>query len=216
MRAVLSILGVAVALAGCADAPLKRTTRWDAYYASAAAPRPAIRVTPPEGTTVPMAKLIAEYVTDYLKKEDIAASVGDGGTGAGKHYLLNGRAALLAPDETGRRKRVMTWMLSDAQGRVISSHTLAVDGTEAQWDYGDAQVLTSIGLNTAAPVARLVRAEVGTKVPVDPTSRGLLLDPITGLDAAAAGPVADALAEALRGTDLLVTGDLRQATYRLA
>ena len=59
LRAFILGFGLVFLLVGCAKVPSKQPTRWDAYYARTDRPRTHVVVVPPQGSTVPMAKLIA-------------------------------------------------------------------------------------------------------------------------------------------------------------
>ena len=210
VMAVASVL-----LAACADTKVStKNSRWDAYYADVNAPRAHVVVVPPDGTTVPMSKLIADYVAQGLRELKISAVVGPGKVGQGRHFILTGVAEEVA-DPRARHKRVMRWVLSDAGGRVISTHTHAIDGTQAEWDYGSARVLEAIGLNASAPVARLVLAETKARTPIDPLQSGLLVEDVQGVSPGDGRLIAQEVKNALRTSDIMVTGDPRQAVYRL-
>lgn len=209
------MLAAAVLLSACTDGADPRKTRWDAYYAQTDTPRPHVVVVPPEGTTVPMAKLIAEYVAQNLKARHIAAQVGEGQTGRGRHFILTGVAEDNLSDPRVRYRRVLRWVLTDAGGRVIATHSQGVDGSEDEWAYGSARLLEAIGTNAAGPVSQMVLAETKAKTPIDPLQRGLLVAGVSGLADADAQLLADAVKDALRTSDILVTGDPRQAAFRL-
>jgi len=216
MMRPLTVVGFAVlVLAACAGEPTKQASRWDSYLARTDAPRAHVQVVPPEGTTVPMAKLIAEYVVDHLKKEKISAQVGDGKQGQGRYFVLTGVAEPNTDDPRAKHHRVLRWILSDAKGRVISTYSLGVEGSEREWDFGDPRLLASIGIGTAGPVSQMVLTETKATAPVDPLRRGLLVEQVTGLSAEDARYLTRAVAAALRTSDVLVTGDPRQASFRL-
>lgn len=216
MIRIWTMVAVAIALGACAGdlEPLK--TRWDAYYATTAAPRAHVVVVPPKGTTVPMAKLIAQYVTANLKKHNISAEIGIPTPGQGRHFVLTGVAEGNFTDPRVRYRRVLRWLLSDAGGRVISTHAQGVEGTENEWDFGSARLLEAIGINAAGPVAQMVLVETKATTPINPLRRGLLVDAVTGLAPVDALFLSDAIKNALRASDVLVTGDARQAAFRLA
>lgn len=216
-KLTMGLLGLAVlALGACADTSKSQPTRWDAYYAVAEAHRAHVVVVPPEGTTVPMAKLIARYVVENLKKQKISAEIGDGTPSRGRHFILTGVAEENFNDPRVRYRRVMRWLLSDAGGRVIASHAHGVEGTEDEWDFGSARLLEAIGINAAGPVAQLVLVETKATTPIDPLRRGLLVEQVTGLAPIDAKLLTAAVKNALRSSDVLVTGDARQAAFRLA
>lgn len=212
-----SLMALAVfVLSACSDVAPKRKTKWDLYYARLDTPRAHVQVVPPEGTTVPMANLIAEYVVDGLKQEKISAAIGDGAHSKGRHFVLTGYAEENMDDPRVRYRRILHWMLSDASGRLIATHAHGVEGTEREWNFGDPQVLSAIGIGTAGPVSQMVLKETKAKAPIDPLRRGLLVETVTGISEEDSGHLRRAIADALRTSDLLVTGDPRQASFRLA
>lgn len=205
----------AVMLAACADAPPPQKTRWDAYYARSEGPRAHVVVMPPEGTTLPMAKLIARYVVENLQKRDISAQIGDGTKPPGRYFVLSGVAEDNFADPRVRYQRVLRWLLSDSSGRVIASHAQGIDGTEDEWNYGAARLLEAIGINAAGPVAQMVLVETKATTPSDPLRSGLLVEGVAGVTPEDSQRLVDAVKHALRTSDVLVTGDVRQAAFRL-
>lgn len=215
VKALSLVALTALMLAACSEPARKaQKTPWDAYYADINTPRAHVVVVPPEGTTVPMAKLIAEYVSKNLRERRISSVVGQGMPGKGRHFILSGVAEDVT-DPRVRYKRVMRWVLTDAGGRVIATHSHGIDGSDTEWDYGSARILEAIGVDTAGPVAEMVLAETKARTPIDPLQRGLLVEPVQGLAADDGRMLADAVKEALRSSDVLVTGDPRQAVFRL-
>lgn len=221
LRAAITVALAVLVLGACADRPGKAPSRWDTYYARTDAPRAHVKVTPPEGTTVPMGKLIAQYVVDSLKKEKISAEIGSGrlALGAqnqGRYFVLSGVAEPNLDNPRIKYRRILRWMLSDAQGRVISTYSHGIAGSEQEWEFGDARLLSDIGIGTAGPVSQMVLKETKATAPIDPLRRGLLVESVTGLSTEDAGHLTRAVAAALRTSDVLVTGDPRQASFRLA
>lgn len=220
---ILAVFVLAAMTASCAEPKPTSHTRWDAYYARAEQPEPSVAVMPPDGTSVPMAKLIARYVAENLKTQGITAEVG-GITAPpsgffrgrrGGRFLLTGVAENGGGDPRSRYGKVIRWMLTDADGRVVATHTQGVDGTAKEWDFGSARLLNEIGIGAAGAVAQMVTAETGATAPLDPLRRGVLAEGISGVPARDAEALMAALKRALRKSDVLVTGDARQASFRL-
>ncbi len=216
MRLILLLFLGVFMVGACSGAPKKAQTRWDLYYAKVDTPRAHVVVVPPDGTTVPMAKLIAETVVEHLQEEKISAEVGAGKPDRGRHFVLTGMAEEIVGDPRVKYGRVLRWMLSDASGRLIATHAHGVEGSQKEWDFGDPQLLTAIGMGTAGPVSQMINRETKARVPVDPLRRGLLVDRVTGLSDGDSAVLTGAVADALRQTDVFVTGDPRQAAFRLA
>ncbi|PHS74119.1 MAG: hypothetical protein COB59_12355 [Rhodospirillaceae bacterium] len=202
-------------LTACAQDKIAQLNQWETYYADADKPRAHIVVVPPEGSTVPMSKLVAEYVVDYLIKRKISAVVGQNKPGHGKYFVLTG--LIEENQDRGRQKYpyILRWSLSDSQGRLISSHAEGVNATQQEWDFGSPRLLNSIGLSTAGPVAQMVLLESKAKTPVDPLRQGLLVENLKGLTRERADLLTQEVRKALRKADVQVTGDPRQATFRL-
>jgi len=220
-RARGAVVLAVLVLAACADGPGKMPSRWDTYYARTDAPRAHVKVVPPQGTTVPMGNLIAQYVVDNLKKEKISAEIADGrvalnGQSRGRYFVLSGVAEPNLNNPRIKYRRILRWMLSDAQGRLISTYSHGVSGGEREWAFGDARLLADIGIGTAGPISQMVLKETKATAPIDPLRRGLLVEQVTGLSTEDAGHLTRAVAAALRTSDVLVTGDPRQASFRLA
>lgn len=211
----LSVLFV-FTLTACAQDKVKQLTQWETYYAKNDKPRAHVVVEPPLGSTVPMSKLVAEYVVDHLTKRKISAVVGINKPGLGRHFVLTG--VIEDNEAQGRHKypHIIRWSLSDSHGRLISSHAEGVNGTQAEWDFGSPRLLNSIGISTAGPVAQMVLAESKTTAPIDPLRKGLLVEDVKGLSLEASDILSRELRKALRTSDVQVTGDARQATFRLA
>lgn len=209
-------LGLVLALAACTETRTTQLSRWDAYYARSETPRAHVVVVPPQGSTVPMAKLIAEYVVDHLRRSKISAVVGDDAPGQGRYFILTGVIEDGRTNLKTRFKRLIRWSLNDSQGRIISSHTEGVDGTEQEWNFGSGRLLNAIGIATAGPVVQMVLAETKATTPLDPLRRGLLVEIPTGLPPGDAERLTHDVRTALRAFDVQVTGDPRQATFRLA
>ncbi len=214
--AVLALMLGALVLSSCSDLAAKRQTHWDEYYAQSNTPRAHVQVVPPDGTTLPMAKLIAEYVVNHLKTEKISATIGDGKAIGGRYFILTGTAEENLNDPHGKYHYVLRWVLSDANGQLISTYSHGVEGSDQKWQFGDPQLLSAIGFATAGPIARLIFQETKATVPIDPLRRGLLVEQVSGLDGVNGEYLTRALANALRTSDVFVTGDARQASFRLA
>ncbi|OEJ67102.1 hypothetical protein [Magnetovibrio blakemorei] len=212
----LVVVGSVLALSSCIDAAAKRTTHWDEYYARTNTPRAHVQVVPPEGTTLPMAELIAEYVVSHLQREKISAAVGDGKASDGQYFILTGLAEENLTDPHIRYHHVLRWVLTNANGQVISTYSHGVEGTDQEWQFGDPRLLSAIGFGTAGPIAKMILAETKATVPIDPLRRGLLVEQVSGLNDENSAHLTRAVADALRTSDVFVTGDPRQASFRLA
>ena len=214
-RMLLMGLMVVVTLSACAQDKVKQLTRWEAYYAASDKPRAHVIVMPPQGSTVPMAKLIAQYVVEQLTKRKISAVVGKNNPPQGQYFVLTG--SIEDNLGKGRKKfsRLIRWSLSDSQGRLISSHVEGIAATQNEWDFGAPRLLASIGISTAGPVAEMILVESKIKVPINPLRQGLLVDNLQGLSPQAATILSRAVRKALRASDIAVTGDPRQARFRL-
>lgn len=209
------ILFLSLFLTACGQDKVKQLTQWETYYAETDKPRAHVVVEPPTGSTVPMSKLVAEYVVDHLTKRKISAVVGRNIPGQGKHFVLTGAIEENIGEGQEKYPYIIRWSLSDSQGRLISSHAEGVNASRQEWDFGSPRLLNSIGLSTAGPVAQMVLAESKTKTPIDPLRQGLLVENLTGLKSENADLLTREVRKALRKADVQVTGDPRQATFRL-
>jgi len=215
---LVTVITVVMNVTGCAEHSQKTLTQWDAYYARADKPRAHVVVMPPEGSTVPMSKLIAEYVVEHLAKHKISSKVGHRNqqVSTDRHFVLNG---VIENNHTASQKKIphiIRWSLFDSQGRLISSHAEGVASTAFEWDFGSARLLNAIGISTAGPIAEMVLAETRATLPLDPMQWGVMVDPVAGLSAQNSQLLTKEIRNALRRKDMQVTGDPRQANFRLA
>ncbi len=226
MRFILSpalVLFMVLALVGCAAQAPPTASRWDAYYAHAAAPRTRVVVVPPEGASVPMAKLIARYVVQYLNKHDLSAEVGNAAQVATakdvRTFVLSGTVEENVSDPRIRYRRVLHWIVSDVHGRLISTYAQGIGGASREWDFGSPRLLNAIGFDAADPIAQIVKVETWEAAPAISLTaslrRTVVLEGISGVSQKDSRFLMAALKKALRALDVQVTGDERQATLRV-
>jgi len=140
-----------------------------------------VAVNPVRGTSVPMAKLIAQTVVDEIIRYDIVSYPNDIGT---SRFILNGEVVdvAISTDNTGGRQ--IRWVLSTRAGKMVGTHVTPIIGTPFEWDYGSPKVIRDIGENTGRAVARLVLGGVagGTSATIQagqPVRTGIWIKPVT-------------------------------------
>ncbi len=166
-----------------------------------------VRVDPMDGPSVPMARLLAESVTDGLQALKVPATIAWPST---SRFVLKGRAEANRTDPRVPYIVFIHWALSDRSGRAVSSFTQGVRGTWVQWEYGDPKVIRQVGVGAAKSVAAILGDE-GAPGP-GPLKTGLLVRPVQG---AGAESLTRAIREALRAADVSITEDTRQAALVL-
>ncbi|MCK5444577.1 MAG: hypothetical protein KAI73_03080 [Rhodospirillaceae bacterium] len=189
-------------------------TRWDVYYANLNQPIAEVAVLDPLGTSRPMGRLLANSVVEHLERAGLGATLGP--QAGARHFVLSGTAEVNRDRPEVRYVVLIRWLLSDANGRVIGSHTQGVEGSKRDWDLGSPKLLRSVGVGIAEPIAALVRAEMVAPAPADPVSHGVLMTQIQGLGDADGQALMAAMTDALRQADISIGDDPRQANYMLS
>ncbi len=203
-----------LSLAGCGSIPLPFKKRAGAGTNSLVALRdtPGIRIDPIEGPSIPMAKLLARAVADALGEENIPAS-DKPFPGAG--YVLKGRIVESAPDPGDPYLYVLKWRLLTSRGEEIGAYSQKIRGDKWQWEYGDPRIIRSVGLETARPIAALIQDKDESLRPAQVPLSSVIVEKVDGAPGDGNAALTRAIKAALRGEDVLVTDDLRQAGYVL-
>lgn len=197
-------------------------TRWDVYYSNIENAAAEIRVMEPLGTSRPMGKLLASAVAENLERAGIKSSTQTLANSAisleeakkQNIFVLAGNAEFFENDSRISYDVIIRWVLSDASGQVIATHSQGVVGSKRDWDVGDPRIIKSVGQGIGEPIAELVLAEVKqSKAAADPLIRGVLMAGIVGLSQQDALLLGKGIKKELLSKDILVTEDPRQATY---
>ncbi len=171
-----------------------------------------IRVAAVDGPALPLARLLARSVAEELGALGIAAAARDHATSG---YVLSGRAGvnLDSPDEPF--VALIEWSLSDAAGDVIALHTQGVEGTQAQWEYGDPGLIGAVGKAAAAAVVALLAAD-DVVAPADVPRPAVLFKPVHGAPGDGDTALTRAVRQAIKALGVRLTEDAAKAGYAVA
>ena len=166
----------------------------------------SIEVETVDGPAVPMARLLAQAVADSLADRDIPATANGIG---GSFYTLKSKARTNR-DASSETIVHIDWTLMDREGGVVGTHTMGVQGSWWEWVNGDPKIIRKIGLDTAKVVADMLRDPADIQS-AQAAPRALRVRPVTGAPGDGNKSLTQAIAVALRASDVAVTNDADQA-----
>lgn len=218
MRARLKMLGAVGRLAallivsGCTALP-KPFQRADAppdvlAHAKGGA---GVRVAVPDGTTEPMARLIAQSVVNALTAKEIPAAVGLGGR---LRYALKSRVVSGGGGSAATPTRI-EWRLMDKGDEPFFAFNHDVEGSAWEWEWGSPKVIARIGAEAARLVADAVAPTDKTLIPVAAPTRGVWVRPIVDAPGDGNRSLTRAMRFALMGAHVAVTSDQAAARHIL-
>jgi len=105
------------------------------------------------GTTLPMAKLVADYVSEAFLERDIPAAPAPSLTSG---FTLSGYATRNTTDATSPYVVQIYWTLKDPDGAIVGQHIQGVTGPYLDWEYGAKRVLVEAADGTAATISRMI------------------------------------------------------------
>ena len=175
-----------------------------------------VRVALPEGTTDPMAKLIAASVVKSLSRREIPAVVGLEGR---LRYALYGK---VTPGNQGGAPRLQ-WRLVDdrpdggatKKGETFFTFDSQVESTRADWEWGSPKLLDGIGAETGRLLAEAIAPEDKTLAASQPVARGIWVRPIAGAPGDGDVSLTRAMRYALIGAKVAVTSEPNAARHHL-
>ncbi|MEK9752787.1 MAG: hypothetical protein VW338_06195 [Rhodospirillaceae bacterium] len=213
-KTLAAIVGMAavLALGACAALP-KPFQRADAPPESLARAKggAGVRVALPEGTTEPMAKLIAQSVAKALAERDIPASVGYEGK---LRYALVGHVVAGGGASATTRTRI-EWRLLDRGNEPFFAFNHDVQGSAWEWEWGSPKIIQIIGTDAAKLVAEAVGPPDKTLTPVAAPTSGVWVRPIDGAPGDGDKSLTRAMRFALMGANIAVTSDRAAARHVL-
>jgi hypothetical protein len=112
-----------------------------------------VRVDLLEGPAVPMARLLAEEVSDRLTKARVPATVDPTRP---SRYVLKGRTKINLLRTTNDDYLHIKWELQDNVGQIISTHTQGIKATRTQWEFGDPRIIRSVGNGVVKPLLAML------------------------------------------------------------
>jgi len=175
-----------------------------------------VEVLPLGGTTPPMSKLISDAVIRGLEKEyEIPAAQG---AFNGSRYVLSGQVRDNDGASGAANLIEIDWQLAVRGGEIVEKFTDTPLTTRLEWDYGSAPLLQRIGERISTRVARLVLGErFGTAGQDRLLGRsGLFIAGVTGAPGDGNAALRRAIAVALGGGGLKLTGDVEKALFTLS
>ncbi|MBT8003398.1 MAG: hypothetical protein HN578_10825 [Rhodospirillales bacterium] len=173
-----------------------------------------VRVELLEGPAVPMARLLAEEVSDRLEKSRVPATIDPTRP---SRYILKGRTELNLLGKSDEDYIYIKWELQDNVGQVLGSHTQGVKATRTQWEFGDPRIIRSVGNGALGPIlAMLPNAPKKKPTPARaPITTAMVVKPVIGAPGDGNVALTNAIEAALRAVDIFITKDPRQAAYAL-
>jgi len=168
-----------------------------------------VRVGMPDGTTEPMAKLIAASVAKALAARDIPATVGTQGR---LRYALKGRV-IPGGGATAARPTRIEWQLFDKGSEPFFVFNHDIEGSA--WEWGSPKIIQQIGADTGRLVAEAVAPADKTLVAVAAPTRGVWVRPIAGAPGDGDKSLTRAMRFALMGAQVAVTSDRAAARHIL-
>ncbi len=208
------VLAALFVLAACGAVPRPFHAPADAPPNALAAPDASvdIRVEAVEGTSQPLARLLARSVAEELAALQLTAVAREKGS---SRYTMSGQARTPEGDGPETHAVVIEWSLRESGGDIVAIHSQGVEATREQWDFGDPRVVRQTGRDAAAAIVRLLEGEVTPPVSAAPLVRRILVVPIHGAPGDGNDSLALAVKQALRRSALIVTEDVASASYRL-
>lgn len=136
---------------------------------------PVVAVNAVNGTSIPMAKLLAQAVAEELAGREIIAYTGDKGSST---HVLDGWVEGAGQQNTKAAPSHITWALTKRDGELISTFKYEFKASSLDWDYGSPRLIGEIGEGTAIQIAEIL---VGSSDPAEQSvsqRTGLWLEPV--------------------------------------
>ena len=171
-----------------------------------------VAVNPVQGTSVPMAKLLAESVANEIARYDIVSYTNDRGT---SRFVLDGDVIDHPGSRAGTSERQIRWILKTRKGVTAGEHVEPISASSFDWDYGSPKIIRDVGIKTAKAVARLVLGRTAALVDEQQTRKGIWIKPITDAPGDGNFSLTRAIAFALGDSGLSVSRTPELAEYVL-
>jgi hypothetical protein len=170
-----------------------------------------VRVALPEGTTEPMAKLIAQSVARALAEKDIPAAVGTEGK---LRYALLSRVVPGGGASPTTPTRI-EWRLLDRGDEPFFAFNHDIEGSAWEWEWGSPKIIQRIGIDAAKLIAEAVAPVDKNLIAVAAPTRGVWVRPIEGAPGDGDKSLTRAMRFALMGANVAVTSDRAAARHIL-
>lgn len=189
-----------------------QTTRKDLIYKKLP---PVVAVNAVNGTSIPMAKLLAESVAEELSGKEVIAYSGDKGSST---HILDGWVEDTRDTINAIQNPVpshIIWALTKRSGELVHTFKQPFHASSLDWDYGSPRVIREIGEGTALQVAEVL---VGSIDPAEQSvvdKKGIWVEPV--IDAPGDGnfSLTRAMAYALGDVGLEVAKKPAEAAFNL-
>jgi hypothetical protein len=164
-----------------------------------------------EGTTKPMAKLIAQSVVNALTQREIPAKIGVGGK---LRYTLLGTVATGAGSGAAPPTRIR-WQLMEQGNELFFSFDHDVQGSAWEWQWGSPKIIQQIGDKAGRLIVEAIAPEDPTLKPTQGIARGVWVAPISGAPGDGDISLTRAMRFALMGAKVAVTSEAPAARHYL-
>ncbi len=173
---------------------------------------PVVAVNAVNGTSIPMAKLLAQAVADELSRREVIAYTGDSGKST---HVLDGWVEGARDLNQKTTPSHIVWALTKRDGELIYTFQYEFTASSLEWDYGSPQIIREIGSGTASALAEQL---VGSGDPAETMSAqktGVWVQPV--IDAPGDGnfSLTRAMSYALGDTGLAVAKTPGDAEFQL-
>lgn len=175
-----------------------------------------VEVPPLTGTTRPMGKLLAEAVVKQLSTvHQIPAAL----TGLDRSkFVLDGHVNVERRGVIGLVRYSISWKLTERDGPTIDEFTEDINASQFEWDYGSPALIARIGERMGQRTARMVLGDrFGTAGQDRLLGReGVYLGAVTGAPGDGNAALRRAMAVALGGGGVILTGDAEKALHQVS
>lgn len=171
-----------------------------------------VRVELVQGPALPMAKLLSNAIAVGLIENGVTTSVEPS---KGSRFVLKGLAKANWEDKRVPFVMLIYWTLYDLTGKAIGTHTQGVRGARWKWEFGDPQIIRSIGTGAAKPLAAMIIEEDKNPLPVIPLGQAIIVNPVIGAPGDGNEALREAIVKGLQASDVEITTDSRQASLTL-
>jgi hypothetical protein len=170
-----------------------------------------VQVGLPEGTTKPMANLIAQSVVNALTAREIPAKIGVSGK---LRYTLLGAVVTGAGSGAAPPTRIR-WQLMENGSELFFSFDHDVQGSAWEWQWGSPKILQEIGDAAGRLIVEAIDPEDSTLKPAQGIARGVWVEPISGAPGDGDISLTRAMRFALMGAKVAVTSEAVVARHYL-
>lgn len=218
MRKGLSVLFLIVLLVGCTQAPQPFRHARTGFDTSSLRLRDGgtVQILPMEGTSIPMAQILASSLADSLAVRNIPATPK---RLRNPTYKVRGQVILNRNQATSEKMGSIYWTFMDRTGQVIHESSQEIVGKKYQWDYGDPDLIDALVEPAADRFAGYLQdASEKEAVERDATERPVVfvLDKITGTRGDGAQALHKAMGLTLRQFGARVRSQGDKDTYYLS